>query len=193
MEPEDHIREAFDDGDMDEALTRLLEAYSIEVVRYLAGRLEDADDAAEVFAIATERAWRSLPTFEWRSSARGWLYAIARNAANSYTSAPHRRVRRNVALSRITRVSQLVVAARDETARYRQTTNKDRLRALREQLPEADQTLLVLRIDRNLAWRDLAVVLGEGDDPERAAARLRQRFKAVKTRLRGLAEEAGLL
>ena len=61
----------------------------------------------------------------------------------------------------------------------------------RRQLDEDDQTLLVLRVDRNLAWRDIALVLlGEEADPEdvtRKAATLRKQFERVKERLRELA------
>jgi RNA polymerase sigma-70 factor (ECF subfamily) len=40
------------------------------------GSLHDAEDALQD---ALLRAWRGLPTFEWRSSLRSWLYRIATN------------------------------------------------------------------------------------------------------------------
>jgi RNA polymerase sigma-70 factor (ECF subfamily) len=76
---------------------------------------------------------------------------------------------------------------------------KDRFQQLREQLPEDDQTLLVLRVDRGLSWLELAEVMLGDDAPasdeqlKTEAARLRQRFQAAKHRLRKLVEEAGLL
>jgi RNA polymerase sigma-70 factor (ECF subfamily) len=62
-------------------------------------------------------------------------------------------------------------------------------------LPEMDRMLLILRVDRELSWRDLArVVLGGSPTPvelEREAVRLRKRFQLVKERLRaGLREQA---
>jgi RNA polymerase sigma-70 factor (ECF subfamily) len=73
------------------------------------------------------------------------------------------------------------------------------MRALRNQLPADDQALLVLRIDKGLSWNELAAVFsGQGDALEEAellrwAVRLRQRFAAIKRKLRGQAEEEGLL
>jgi hypothetical protein len=52
---------------------------------------------------------------------------------------------------------------------------------IRRQLDEDDQTLLVLRVDRDLAWRDIAIVfLGEAADADaitRKAAMLRKQFE----------------
>jgi RNA polymerase sigma-70 factor (ECF subfamily) len=60
-------------------------------------------------------------------------------------------------------------------------------------LSPEDRELLVLRVDRGLAWNDLARVLseedGELDGPAitREAARLRKRFQVLKDRLREMA------
>jgi RNA polymerase sigma-70 factor (ECF subfamily) len=61
--------------------------------------------------------------------------------------------------------------------------------------------LLVLRIDRQLAWNDLARVLAEtgGEAPlsdaavAKEAARLRKQFQVLKEKLRGMAKKEGLL
>jgi RNA polymerase sigma-70 factor (ECF subfamily) len=64
---------------------------------------------------------------------------------------------------------------------------------IRRELDDDDQILLVLRVDRNLAWRDIAIVLlGESarfDEIARKAATLRKQFERVKDRLRSLAAE----
>ena len=73
--------------------------------------------------------------------------------------------------------------------------------ALRDGLPDEDRMLLVLRVDRGLAWNDLARILSEEegdratDDASLAkeAARLRKRFQLVKERLREMAKREGLL
>jgi RNA polymerase sigma-70 factor (ECF subfamily) len=87
---------------------------------------------------------------------------------------------------------------RSATHVYQQTAVKDRVRALREQLDPDDQMLLVLRVDRGMAWRDLAMAMAgevELDDAalEREAARLRKAFERVKDDLRRMATETGLL
>lgn len=67
-------------------------------------------------------------------------------------------------------------------------------------MPEDDQTLLILRVDRGLSWRDLALVMSDGEvgslsETELGSMerRVRQRFKRLKDRLRELAREDGLL
>ena len=83
----------------------------------------------------------------------------------------------------------------------RRTETKTRLQALRDALPEEDRMLLVLRMDRQLAWNELARVLAEadGDVPlddaalAKEAARLRKRFQLVKDRLREQAKKEGLI
>ena len=68
---------------------------------------------------------------------------------------------------------------------------------LREELPAEDQALLILRVDKQLDWNELAQVLSEdelaGDALRRESARLRKRFQMIKERLRKRAEEEGLL
>jgi RNA polymerase sigma-70 factor (ECF subfamily) len=97
-------------------------------------------------------------------------------------------------------LSQVVERVRSETLPYLKTEIKDRFRLLREQLPVEDQTLLALRLDRGLEWRELARVMSfdEAKPPSdeeltREAARLRQRFAAAKDKLRRFAEREGLL
>jgi RNA polymerase sigma-70 factor (ECF subfamily) len=55
----------------------------------------------------------------------------------------------------------------------------------------------VLRVDRGLAWDELARVFSEQDLDEEAltreAARLRKRFQLVKEKLKALAEREGIV
>jgi RNA polymerase sigma-70 factor (ECF subfamily) len=52
----------------------------------------------------------------------------------------------------------------------------------------------VLRVDRDLEWRDIARVLGvEESAIDRETARLRKRFQVVKERLRILGKARGVI
>ncbi len=120
---------------------------------------------------------------------------MARNAANRFQ---HRR-RRAARLVHPDRTPDLAAERRPSTAPYLRTAMKKRMRELRERVPLEDQSLLGLRIDKGLSWNELAVVfsaegatVGEAE-VLRSAARLRQRFAAIKRRLRTMAEEEGLL
>jgi RNA polymerase sigma-70 factor (ECF subfamily) len=195
---EKSIRDAFGAGDLEGAATAALDLYSDEILSFLALRLRSTPDAQEAFSMFAEDFWVGLPKFGWRSSVRTWAYMIARNAAARYASAPHRRGARNLTLTATGRLSHLVERARSATQLHHRSEVKDRVRALRERLDPDDQMLLVLRVDRGLSWRDLAIAM-LGDDElddtglEREAARLRKAFERVKTQLKQMAREDGLL
>lgn len=74
---------------------------------------------------------------------------------------------------------------------------KSALHDLRDELPEEERTLLVLRIDKRMEWRDIAVAMSDAElsDAEmtREAARLRKRLQLATERLRALARKRGLL
>jgi RNA polymerase sigma-70 factor (ECF subfamily) len=63
------------------------------------------------------------------------------------------------------------------------TDVKQGVAKLRERLDPDDQTLLILRVDRDLSWREVADVMGLGEPA------LRKRFERIKTRLREMARE----
>jgi RNA polymerase sigma-70 factor (ECF subfamily) len=87
----------------------------------------------------------------------------------------------------------LTAQVRETTLVHLRTDVKDRVRALRARLAPDDQTLLVLRVDKDLGWRDIALVELGDDAPtavlDRVAATLRKRFERVKQRLRELVAE----
>jgi hypothetical protein len=69
------------------------------------------------------------------------------------------------------------------------------LENLRSLLSDEDRDLLVLRVERSLAWKEIAAAFLEENetDPEaigREAARLRQRFRSIRARVAS-ALEAG--
>ena len=124
-----------------------------------------------------------MPQFRWTSSFRTWAYAIARNLARD----SHRRRKRakEVALDEAPEIAQHAIAVRTTTMMYMRTETKKRFDELRAALDEDDRTLLVLRVDRRMPWRDIARVMAEdGDDLDRLSASLRKRFERVKERLR---------
>jgi RNA polymerase sigma-70 factor (ECF subfamily) len=191
-------RAACDAGEVDRATTALIEAYGPEILGFLVARLRDPGAGGDAFSMFCEDLWRGLARFEWRCSARVWSYTLARNAANRYAVQPHRRAERNVALSKAGALGEVVEQVRSSTLAHLRTTNKSRMRQLREQLEPEEQTILMLRVDKELSWLELARVMADEAEPddatlEREAARLRKRFQLVKGKLRKLAEAAGLL
>jgi RNA polymerase sigma-70 factor, ECF subfamily len=195
---EQAIRETFEARQLDEAARGALEAYGDEILSFLVSRLPAGSDAREVFSMFAEDMWTGLPGFAWRCSLRTWLYVLARNAASRYMLSPQHKPARHLALSQVDAVSVLVDRLRSATHVYQQTAVKDRVRLLREQLDEEDQTLLILRVDRGMSFRDLAIAMGRDENLDDAtiakeAARLRKAFERIKGQLRELADRAGLL
>jgi RNA polymerase sigma-70 factor (ECF subfamily) len=192
------IRAAFDVGDLDAATTLALELYGREIFGFLAARSPSQDVAGDIFGQFCEDFWRSMRKFEWRCSIRTWAYKLARHAAHNDRSKA-RRAAGAVPLSQLSHLSVLVDRVRTETCQHLKTEVKSQLQQLREQLPPDDQTLLILRVDRGMSWRELAEVMWS--EPEaateeelgREAAKLRKRFQVAKERLRELVEQAGLL
>ena len=197
-DPETAITELLAANDLAGAVTLAIQVYGPEVYAYLRALHRDAGEADEVFSLFTEALWRSLDGRELRCSHRTWAYAIARRTSLGHRRAARRHAARFAPWPELTGLSQVAAAVRTETALHLQTATRSRFAELRAALPEADQTLLMLRVDRRMAWNDLVEILAEADAPitadevRRHSARLRKRFQALKDKLQALAREAGL-
>jgi RNA polymerase sigma-70 factor (ECF subfamily) len=93
-------------------------------------------------------------------------------------------------------VLELAERVRSSTLLHLRTDVKSAVRRLREELPELDQTLIILRIDKAMEWHDIVAALSdedlEPDELKREAARLRKRYQAAIARLRELARKRGI-
>ena len=187
---EQAIRAQCDAGAHSEATTAALRLYGVELLSFLRALAESHDLAAEAFAELGEDVWKGMPRFRWESSLRSWLYALARNALGQLRRDPRRRRDRNLPLSL---APEMAAVVRTVTLEIQRTEVKDEFRALREQLAPDEHELLLLRLDRGLAWKDIARILGGDDQLDARAAALRKRFERAKERLKKLAIERGLL
>lgn len=197
-EIEQQTRSTWDGGDRDGAAALAVNGYGPELYNFVCDRVSTEADAQDVFSDFLENLWTSWDSFRWSCSVRTWCYVLLRRAlVRHYRGAKVRRAR-NVPLSDVDRSSQLIASIRSRTQPFRRSEVKTRARELREQLPEEDQTLLVLRLEAGLSFSDLARVMNEGGDLEGAAltresARLRKRFQIARDRLGKLLEDDGLI
>jgi len=187
---EQEIRALCQAGAYAEATTAALHMYGVELLGFLRALAHDHDLAAEAFAELGEDVWKGLAKFRWQASLRSWLYQLARNALAQLRRDPRRRIDRNLPLSLAPDVAAVV---RTVTLDIQRTEVKDELRVLRDQLDPEEHELLLLRLDRGLAWKDIARVLGGDDHLDARAAALRKRFERAKDRLKKLAIEHGLI
>lgn len=163
-----------------------LRDYGAEIYGWMIASLATETEAADAYAVFCEELWRSLARHQGRCSLRTWCYMLARHCVARTIEG---RGRPRASLSDAPS-SLLVAPAAESLPGYLRTDVKQSVRALREQLDPDDQTLLVLRVDKDLGWRDISLVLlgDAASDTElaRHAATLRKRFERVKERLRQL-------
>ncbi len=181
---ESAIRGAWDGGQFERAAVLILERYGTELLGYLHALSRPPLDADELFSAMCERLWLHLPSFRWQSSARTWTYAIARNLARAARRSSLGPAGRVALTSDFSHVADQV---RSSTPAFMKTAEKSRLQEVRDALDPDDQTLLILRVDRSMSWKEIATVI-VGDDDDRTesqrAAVLRKRFERLKERLR---------
>lgn len=178
------IRQLLDRADRAGAARVAIEEYGPGILGYLVAILRNEEDGREAFGQFCEDLWRGLPGFRGEAAFRTWAYALAYHAAHRFARQPYRARMRRIATSEISSVAEQV-----------QTSTVPRLRSvaarLRERLDPDDQTLLILRVDREMAWDDVAHVLStQGRSVD--SALLRKRFERLKQRLARMAEDAGL-
>ncbi|HEX2690311.1 MAG TPA: sigma factor [Kofleriaceae bacterium] len=191
IELDERIRVLLASSQIAEATTLALRELGPEILGFLSGVLGDAD-GDEVFAAFSEHLWRSLEGFEGRCKLRTWAYVLARNEISRFRRGARRHVAGRVPISELAEVLEAVRKTRSTlVANHRQTLTR-----LRDELPVEDRTLLILRVDRNLTFDDIALAFADNpeqfheDDRKREAARLRKRFQLVKQRLVARAREA---
>jgi RNA polymerase sigma-70 factor, ECF subfamily len=178
-------------GDWSGAATAALRSYGPEVLGFLYAALGNQADAREAYSLFSETLWRGLPGLRWQSSFRTWAYALARSALGRVLREPARRGRM-VQLSQAPEVLLETRLGRTVTAPHLRSDVKSQVRRLRLALDPDDQTILTLRVDRAMSWRDIAIVMAGEDAPETEVARqsalLRKRFERLKVRLKSLVE-----
>jgi RNA polymerase sigma-70 factor (ECF subfamily) len=193
---EERIKAALAAQRQDEALRLTLDGYGPELYGLLLAELRDADRAQDVFALFAEDLWKGIARLSLRSTMRAYCYAVARHAKFRYLDAVVRKERRAMPLSQAD-WQVLVAQVRTETEEYLRTSTKDRIAQLRDDLAEEERTLLTLRIDRGMSFREIAEALAEPDTSEaelkKDELRWRKRFQLVKDRLRERAVALGIV
>ncbi len=183
------LRTMIDDGEIERATAETLRTYGPELIGWLCSTLDEAD-AHEAFSWLSEQLWKSVGRWAGRCSMRTWCYMLARHAMVRIRAQPRRQ--HELLVSQVPSIAHAVTHVWN-TSRANAIRVQDVYVEIRKMLEDEDQTLLVLRVDRDLAWKDIAIVLlGEAaspDDVTTKAATLRKQFERVKERLRALAAE----
>jgi RNA polymerase sigma-70 factor (ECF subfamily) len=182
---DERVRALIAEKKIDEATTAIIETFGGEIFGFLINVMGNENDADEVFAVFSEKVWRSVGKFRSECSLRTWVYRIARNEGIRFSNGSRRRNRGRASFSELDEV--LASIRSDTPSKISEEVGK--LNAIRAELPLEDRMLLVLHVDRNLKFKPIArIFLGETAEPspedvKREAARLRQRFKAVREKV----------
>ena len=193
---EERVQALCDARDHDAAATLIIDQHGPSIYGFLVATMGDETAGAEVFSMWCEDVWKGLEGFRWGCSLKTWLYTVARHAGHRWRRAPFRK-RHHQALSQSPFLSKLVVDARKSITQWRRTESRNQLQELRQELEPDDQTLLILRVDREMSWKEVAQVMHGVDEEDatlkRHAATLRKRFERVKRELRQMALDRGLI
>jgi len=189
---DERLRELVTTGDAARASALVIETYGVEVFGYLMTLVRDEDLAGDAFSVASEDLFKAVLGFRGDSSVRTWFYTLARHAAYREARGQRRRGGERITLA----IEALQAPVRSATAAFRRTEVRDEFSRLRDALSVEERELLLLRIDRNLSWQDIALIQNpDADEAElkRDIARCRKQFERTKEKLRALARKAGLL
>jgi RNA polymerase sigma-70 factor (ECF subfamily) len=171
-------------GRQRQAADLLLTRLSPELRPFLHRLLGDVSLADEAHSNTCERLWRGLSAFRWECSLRSWSYIIARREASRCRA---RHAREGFQQTTLSKADEVAACVRSTSGTF-STTRRDQLDSVRASLSDEDRDLVVLRVERSLAWKEIAAAFLEDDDtsPEnvaREAARLRQRFRAIRVKI----------
>lgn len=182
MELDDRVRALLADGQHEAAATAAIEALGPAVRRYLGGQL-DPDDADDVYQLWADDVWRGLPGFRFECALRTWSFRLATRAVARWRRDLWRKRGERLPTSAGSRLALSVASRLQPGGRH------DTLRQLRAQLSPEERALLVLRVDQELEWEEIAAILSEAGEPVEAAT-LRKRYERLKERLRDLSKES---
>jgi RNA polymerase sigma-70 factor, ECF subfamily len=181
---EEAIARALDSGAYAEAATVALRAYGPQIRGYLSAIIGDEAGAGDAFSQFSEDLWKGIKGFRRECSLKTWAYKLAFNAANMQRRDAFRRRVRPILTGEYSLIAAKLTRS---TLVHRDPLAETRLTKLRESLTPADQTLLILRVDKGLSWAEIGLVLAVPD-----AAALRKRFERLRKKLLEQAKRQGL-
>jgi RNA polymerase sigma-70 factor (ECF subfamily) len=187
------VRQLLLGGRERDAAELLLARLSPELRPFLHRLLGDVALADEAVSATCERLWRGLAAFRWECSLRSWSYIVARREASRCRT---RHMQAGIKQTTLSAADEVPARATSHSGGI-STTRRDLLENLRAALSDEDRDLLVLRVERGLAWKEIAVAFLEEDAPDaevisREAARLRQRYRSIRVGVAGAMADRGV-
>ncbi len=197
-EIESAVRADCASGNLNSALERTLNAYGDELFGFAIAATDSRPDAEDVYQHAAIKVYMGLRAFAWRCSVRTWCYRVLRSAIVDHE---RKKTPAELALADLDDHQRTWVLQTIRTTmggRLDRARQVNRLVEMRRRLPLEEQHVVLLRVARGMAWREVALaMLGDGDHGEdqiaREASRVRQRYQRAKGRLKQMLETGGVL
>ncbi len=186
MDLDQRVRDLVAAGDVGGAASAAIETLGPAIFGYLRVLHGDDDDAADVFQAWAEDLWRGMAGFRGECALRAWAYRVAWHASARFRREGWRQRRVRLQTSMASRLAQSVARSAPLGRR------DERLEVLGKDLAPEDRTLLLLRLDAEMSWDEIAEVLA-ADGGSVSPPALRKRFQRLKQRLGELARAKGLL
>jgi RNA polymerase sigma-70 factor, ECF subfamily len=186
---EDAITRALVAGDLHDAATRAIRGYGRDLLHYLRSVLQDSEAASDVFAELCSDMWRGLAAFRRESSFRTWAYRLAWNAARDHVRDVRRRQQRVRRLETTEAEHLADELSRNTPAGLRSTGVVEKMARIAAMLDLEERSLLLLRVEQQLPWKDVANVVSQSGD-EVDDVTVRKRFDRLKRKIRDLADAA---
>jgi RNA polymerase sigma-70 factor (ECF subfamily) len=186
---EQEIRAHLQERAYENAAAKAIRGYGPEILGYLTSILKDGDDADDAFSRFAEDLWASMEKFRAECSTRAWCYRLALHAASQLLREPYRKRRERMYTSEAAKIAESV---RSAPPVYLASQARDWMEKARASLTPIEHTLIILRFDRGLSWREVCeVIAAEGEELDEPA--LRKRYQRLKEKLRKLAADDGIL
>jgi RNA polymerase sigma-70 factor (ECF subfamily) len=170
------------------AATAALKGYGPPILVYLRSVIRDDDLGDDAFSLFCEKLWRSIRDFRGEASFGTWAYRIA---WCSLKDVERTRARRRESRLGTDAVSRIVQEIRTTTAAWARTEARDKWSKIKDSLAPDERSLLLLRIEQRLPWKDVAAIMAVEGEPAAETA-LRKRLERLNHKLRELAKSEGL-
>jgi DNA-directed RNA polymerase specialized sigma24 family protein len=171
---EQRVRRLAAEGRVGRAAGRVLKAHGSELFGFLVAVLDNYRGAAHVYADAAKAMERALAGARWTCSLRTLAYSVVRRELARHLRANAARLGEGPA----------EIDDAEKTLSCRPVALSMAVARLRGRLADEDRELLILRVDRQLEWEDIAISSLGWDAPRDALAKEVERVVARMDEIR---------
>lgn len=194
---EARLRELLAAGEDNAAVSLVIERLGPKLRGFIHAVMLDHGAAEEVWADVTLDIYRGLGSWQRERPILPWCLGVSRNACRRYWRGQRSARRKGQTIPSQGWTFSQPQPVRTPTPIWKTTPARRALDVLRASLTPDERTLLILRVDKQLPWREVTAVMHPELDGSASLARreaaLRKRFERTLTRLRTLARQRGFI